>query len=691
MSSLLAFAVVIAWTPTTVAWMLPSTKPVRFGTPPTTTTPRQHYFRYAHDRLTSLLSGTNDDNDQEDIPFFDDFGDMLSSGQELSSFASIDPTSSESAPSNDPLANALQQRIRQVSEQEELAQYRVQQNWQHGNWQVRGVTLDLFNDVTYYEEDESLQSSSQSSTTETNDQTNMALVNSTSLTKNNDQDFDPTRFLTSDKATPFQDITSEPSKMDASSNDFRNQPIYITTCAIQQEDEDDDDDIVLWMGRTDGSLVGVSWSAVEPWARFSTQLVPRMVQNQFTVKPSLVRDETINPLASSEQEGEEEGDDQMPSSPEQSTIDEDEKFQLVAQSLEAPSNQQGPVTHILPLPQEHLVLSSTDQNGDIQAWLLPTQTETISEPDAEDASSTSSPPAFLVQAQTWSGVHTQPLVALDVVPNVAGMVCSVSQDGTLALWDASAGLTSQFQLTESNIVVTSAHIMNDYLMIGTSEGRILIFLWTQILEEMAQAPTTAADDHKHYLEPDGSLLVNNEEKAVTCIASCTSTTTSRMTGGTPQEATYIATGDETGLVKQWQVFDRPQAEGVHRVETWPKLATQRLQGKAHVFCHCVGGGSGVDTDDESIRGLYYLQEGKILLTASAETIRCWNTEVGVEWHTLEGFEDLKNIALLPKQSAFVTNGMKNTVCIHDFGQVSDEEFNGDDDDFNVDDYLSFDD
>ena len=91
-----------------------------------------------------------------------------------------------------------------------------------------------------------------------------------------------------------------------------------------------------------------------------------------------------------------------------------------------------------------------------------------------------------------------------------------------------------------------------------------------------------------------------------------------------------------------------------------------------------------------IRDLHYLQNGNLLLTACGETIRCWNTDTGKQWHTLEGFENLNNIGILKQQqqseSAFVTNGMKNVVCIHDFSQVSlnnNDNDDNDDDDFDV--------
>mmetsp|Transcript_12190 Transcript_12190/g.33830 ORF Transcript_12190/g.33830 Transcript_12190/m.33830 type:complete len:702 (-) Transcript_12190:226-2331(-) len=676
--------------------------------PPTAKTlvrPRQHetllammeddYKHFANDNGDSSSDG-NGDEMGNDIPFFDDFGDMdySSLSPSIPSFSSDKSSSSSSTATTD----SLQLRIHEVMQQEQQMQSRIHENWQQGNWHVRGITLDLFSDVTYTEPLE-----------ETEEGEPAAEPDESSGTTNDEKD--PRNFLPKNFLVPPPQVSSQPS-----TTRDQSVPIYIQTCVVSVDDEDADS-VVVWMGRTDGSLVGVQYSEKEPWARFSTQLTPRLVQNKFTVKPSLVKDKNIlDSILENEQDSndnEEEGYEVGPTTESMEYHDEDEKFQLVAQVLEAPPLQQDPVQHILPIPQQHLVLSSTTHNGDIQAWLVPSAKQQTQIPQVDELEGVASPtPAFLVQAQMWTGVHTEPLVGLSWVSAV-DLVCSVSQDGSLAFWDSSTacGLTAALYLlppqNEDGISLTSAHASENYLMVGTSQGQVMIYTWQQILEQTAETTTeitagqvSSNSDRRstanliHHLEPAGSLWMGNEGFAVTSIGSTVVDNSNNPRPGSPPEVTYIATGDSQGTVKQWQLF--PAQDGT-RVDTWPKMESQRVSGMAHLFAHAPAvipenERDYASSDANAIVDLQYLQNGKVLLTASSDTVVCWNTDSGRKSHSLEGFDNLHNVCLLPqpRYSAFCTNGMKNVLCIHDYDMslIENEE---EDDDFDVSDYLNFDD
>jgi hypothetical protein len=46
----------------------------------------------------------------------------------------------------------------------------------------------------------------------------------------------------------------------------------------------------------------------------------------------------------------------------------------------------------------------------------------------------------------------------------------------------------------------------------------------------------------------------------------------------------LYTGDAEGVVKQWEVFARATGDAEQtKIEQWPKMASQRLPKKAHLF------------------------------------------------------------------------------------------------------------
>lgn len=660
----------------------------------------------------------NKERDENEIPFFDDFGDTSSVSsvsfgpsfigrEDMEASIMNEPASSSSSLSS--LSFSLRQRIQQVRQHEQQVQSQIQQNWEQGNWVVRGLTLDIFSDVTSMEGDEVTtervleEEEEESEESEDVLQQQQEQQSLPSWRENgNVDDRDPQNFLPKDFLVPKPDsIVGQPHRKQPS-------PIYVRTCAVHDSgnETDDDDEIILWLGRTDGSLVGIQYGEAEPWARFSTQLIPCVMNNQFIVKPGLVKEKTVIQVNKEHQDDAFRDDYETVRTPHDDAIvkyDEGDEFALVAQILEA--RQPSPVEHILPIPQHHLVLSATSSNGDIQAWLLPRrqeqqQTMTSSTNDGI------SPSTFLVPAQTWTGVHSKPLVDLSWVPQL-GMVSSVSRDGTLALWDTSTacGLTTAMHLSgnarkngsQESIIdnepmkLLAAHVTDDYLIVGTVKGEILVYDWkailsktsTEVMAGQVRKLGLGSSENQDQVQPVGSFWTSYNDAPVTAIAS------SRVKHN-GKDILYVVTGDGRGMVKQWQLFP---THGGDRVESWPKMSSQRLSDRAHIFTHSIVELESFDENrnrQDSIVDLQYLQNGELLLTASAETIKCWNTKTGRQWHSLEGFEGLRNICLLPqpRYSSFCTNGMKNVVCIHDYGgAVGDDE---EDDNFDVMDYLNFD-
>lgn len=104
------------------------------------------------------------------------------------------------------------------------------------------------------------------------------------------------------------------------------------------------------------------------------------------------------------------------------------------------------------------------------------------------------------------------------------------------------------------------------------------------------------------------------------------------------------------------------------MEHWPRLSTQKLLGRAHLFSgHEFG----------PITSLVYHRDN--ILSAGADgTIRIWNAAKGKELFRMDGFTpDISS--LIMDREILITDGMEDHVCIHDF--------NIDDEVDEVDDYL----
>ena len=100
-----------------------------------------------------------------------------------------------------------------------------------------------------------------------------------------------------------------------------------------------------------------------------------------------------------------------------------------------------------------------------------------------------------------------------------------------------------------------------------------------------------------------------------------------------------------------------------KLENWPKIPSQRLPKKAHLF----EGHHGPVTAIEAMGG-----RRPQFLSASADgTIRTWDVAKGKEEYRMDGFtEDLSSLCLQggsdTDDDMLITNGMKQYVCVHDF-------------------------
>ena len=705
-----------------------------------------------------------DDTDNHPPLWYNDFDDTWVGGQSSNDDNDKDDKGSTSSSSSSSSSMAvwtaqLQQRIHQVQEQEAQVQAHIQHNWQRGNWHVRGVSLDTSNTVVPPDQE---QEEPETDTTERRRIQGSGgrhpLLQSSPL----DVSQPPPESLWNSPPNALGVDVKSPSS--GSSSDS----ISITAMALQSLDDDDDNSdrrLIWWLGRSNGSLMALQWSDEEVWARFRMQLVPTTTTTP-TTEPSWM----VKPGLAKEPSPSEEDDDQN----QNPTRVGHEGFQILAQELSEPTT--APIQHVLPLKPQHqddesstgvFVLSSTTTGS----GTITVHRTTI----LEDHGPLPEPPTsytFLQRHGEYSGVHSQPLVALTQVSlatsssdqtSTTRFICSVSRDGSVALWavpdDKNRNpLVARIQLhppvssqdnddhnndNESSPPrfhpVTAAHVSPQRLHVGTHDGHVWIYQWADVVEKGLMVGKPPQEPVTVSLYPVGSLQTSPDHHAsVTAITEFTveknhddTNNNNNNQNGSPATV-YLAIGNDRGMVRHWQLLERTvQEPAAHQqqprriVEPWPKLQRQTLPGGvAHVFPHIRPGQrrrppeTKEDEEDDAttIVDVAYLvvpsrpirttsssptdnatQRPRtkpllVLLTATQDSVCCWNTATGQELHELLGFDHLTTICPVPApRSAFCTTGMKHVACIHDYTN-NDELDNEEDDeeDFDVGDYLNFD-
>ena len=141
-------------------------------------------------------------------------------------------------------------------------------------------------------------------------------------------------------------------------------------------------------------------------------------------------------------------------------------------------------------------------------------------------------------------------------------------------------------------------------------------------------------------------------------------------------SSILLTGGADGVIKQWEMIQqrssRSESPGGEseayswNLVYWPRLPTQRMKDRAHLFQgHSEGPVTSLVCDSGDAP--------KILSAGSDGTIRVWDPSDG-ELYRMDGFDNVSSICL--DREILVTNGMKEYVCFHDFDVSEDDCENG---------------
>jgi WD40 repeat protein len=376
-----------------------------------------------------------------------------------------------------------------------------------------------------------------------------------------------------------------------------------------------------------------------------------------------------------------------------------------------------PVTAILSL--ESYLFTAAEHSGSIQQWLV-TDEETDQDNNSSTSSSTNSKTSTktqIVPLQLLADAHSDTIVCLKAVRMTASqdddydeddyddyddddddetsVLFSASQDGTLALWDIKGGdLLYTHQMTDTDnmdqaVRIQCADVTSDgtHVFVGTVSGQVWAYNvvdWMALAAQGQSQGQSQGDGAKAKCPLPAGRWTASTTGPITSLSCAGPGSLGRggSSGGSGSGSSLLLTGAADGVVKQWEVLSRPgiastsstsdSSSGMSeqsmltpstRLEQWPKLPTQRLPKKAHLF-------RGHDMD---VTALLPVDATKFLSASKDGTVRAWNPATGKELFSMDGFTEALASLVLAQDDLLVTDGMKQFVCVHDFDIEAYEE------------------
>jgi hypothetical protein len=432
------------------------------------------------------------------------------------------------------------------------------------------------------------------------------------------------------------------------------------------------DDDVLLVGRTDGS---VCWLQLghDYLATFTNQLVAKETSDGnggMTVGEELKRTEELSKASLSSS---------------------DNKFEILAQFQ---ASQKGEaVVDMVVVDSKYLLLVTQDEPNRI-----------VQLPISEDGPQSSTTNAAVVLPDVHGSLS--PLISLRHVPtrlnnddddddddsSSSHVVMSTSRnDGKVVMWNVGDGATTsskpiaQFDIpidTDDDAIL-SCDVDARYAYFGSAEGMV----WIYSLADIFLNEDSSTTPHKPQPLKSFSAFTNGGVSAICAAGEGTMGRNAKTT------TTSLVTGSTLGEMKQWELIPRGENNNAG-LEYWPKLASQTMPGKAHVF-------KSRGDEAEEILSIWAIQKD-VLLSATRQGLTIWDPATGKVSFDMQGLEFGDTTTTTPNptnscsvvvvsDSLLVTNGMAQYVCVHDFSiapfdeeeveNMIDRDNDGDDEDW----------
>ena len=288
----------------------------------------------------------------------------------------------------------------------------------------------------------------------------------------------------------------------------------------------------------------------------------------------------------------------------------------------------------------------------------------------------------IIQSAVLSGIHRGPIVALEtLVIKDKSVLFSASQDGSFALWnlDKNGELVTSHHCMDANsgspIPLSCADVYNpsslddgygnndndnNVIFLASPDGYVMGY----VIQESPAGDIS--------FNPGPNMRYKAHETAVTaikCGGEGTIPASARLRQSDDSQAntsprvssSILITGGEDGSVKQWEILSqKDQSSTGVRLEHWPRLSTQRMKRRAHLFSPSHDGAVTCISQQS-------MNDSSKFLTASDDgSVSVWSATSGKELFSMDGFNNLSSLVFIGRE-ILVTDGMEQYVCVHDFG------------------------
>jgi len=543
--------------------------------------------------LAKKLPDKEDEEEEEGI-YYNDFGDFSSSS-----------SSSQDDNNNNNLLDwsTLKSRITQTKDAIVERDNRLATNWRSGHWSVRGFKLDKYN---------------------------------------------PIQRLLKQQQQQSEDLVISVSKI-ALDAERSAEDIIVSG-------DDNTEEVSIAVGRTDGSICIVqlgkeymtTFQAI-PAISFqdttsTTENSTTSSQVHYSSKLVPVDNDDFSPTDREEEKG-----DATP-------------FQILHQFQASSSD-----SSISALFMEGTdVVTASANDGVVKLWELAITKET----QQEEELVVIQPKVIFQGAHSKNVIVIKSLVIFDDASSNNNSEQSLlltvsSSEGSIGIWNRETGhlircVHIQDPYQQQPIPILSADIWNDnnnnhvILFVGLDNG----YVQGYTLQELLLA---SKDDESSVVvnpTPSCNFLAHGTQKGKSGVTAlcCIGKGTTGLLKPSAKPSILLLTGGADGIVKQWEIFFSSSTDtSLLKLEHWPRIASQRMKRRAHIFEGSHGDKITALVGDAS----------KILSAGADGRIVAWSPSTGEKMYSMDGFDDtLSNICL--DKSLLITDGMSNYVCLHDF-------------------------